>query len=75
MQAMQDEPNDMWAVGVLLFQHLISINPQWNKQHGPFMSGPSNQDTLESAEIQDEHKRILFTRDKIAAEQALWVRL
>ena len=75
MQPLQDEPNDMWAVGTVLFQLLISINPEWDKQHGPFMFDPSDEDMLEGASMQDEHKRALFTRDKIVAEQALWVRL
>ena len=49
MQPMQDEPNDMVAIGTVLFHLLISINPQWDKQHGPFMFGPSDQDMLERA--------------------------
>ena len=75
MQPMRDEPNDMWAVGTVLFQLLMSGHLPWVRQHGPFTFGPSDPDMIEAAKLQDGPERADFLRSKIQAEHELWVRL
>ena len=75
MQPMLDEPNDIWAVGTVLFQLLISAYPPWDREVGPFMFGPTDKDMVESLKISDRQERATFTRGKIQAGQELWVSL
>lgn len=72
---MQDPPNDMWAVGTTLFQLLMSGHPAWKEEFGPFMFGPSDHDTAEREELQNEKEWVALTAPKIQAQQELWVRL
>ena len=74
MEPMLDEPNDMWAAATVLFELLISGLPDWEKQHGPFMFGPSRADMLEGVKLQDEHELRAFCIGKTEAAHDLWVR-
>ena len=75
MQPMLDEPNDIWAVGTVLFQLLISAYPPWDRDVGPFMFGPTDQDMEESSKLSDRQEWATFTRSKIQAGHELWVSL
>lgn len=69
---MLDEPNDMWAVATVLFELLISDYPAWDQQRGPFMFGPNDSDRLEARKLKGPES-LAFSRDRIKAEQDLWV--
>ena len=75
MQAMADEPNDMWAVGTVLFQLLMSGHLPWERQFGPYMFGPSLQDMVEGDKLPDGRELVAFICSKIRPQQELWVRL
>ena len=74
MEGMVDEPNDMWAAGTVLFQLLMSGYPEWENKHGGFMFGPTDADLVTANRIPDRGQRLDCIRDKILAEQKLWVR-
>ncbi|KAA6426479.1 MAG: hypothetical protein FRX49_03590 [Trebouxia sp. A1-2] len=71
MKAMKDEVNDIWAAATVLFQLLMSGYPEWEKQAGPFMFGPTDED-MRSFKRTDQQAWYDFGRDKIMAEQKLW---
>ena len=73
MQPMLDEPNDMWAAATVLFQLLMSGHLEWEKRHGPFMFGPSDQDMIAAFKLPDEMESAELYRSKIEAEQRIWV--
>ena len=74
MEPMMDEPKDMWATATVLFELLISGFPDWERQHGPFMFGPSKTDLLEGAKLQDTDEQRAFSIGKTQAGHELWVR-
>ncbi len=43
MQAMVDEPNDMWAAAMVVYQTIISADAKGLKDHGDWMFGPTAQ--------------------------------
>ncbi len=71
---MQDEPNDMHALGAVLFQLLASIDPVWQRQHGEWMFGPMNKDIREYIKLKKEGKQESFTRAVLQREHKEWVR-
>ncbi len=71
---MQDEPNDMHAVGVVLFQLLASIDPVWQRQYGEWMFGPMNKDIMEYIKLKKEGEQKSFTRAVLQKEHKEWVR-
>ena len=73
MQSMLDEPNDMWAAATVLFQLLMSGHLEWEKGHGPFMFGPSDQQMIAAGKLPDEIESIDFVCSKIEAQQRIWV--
>lgn len=76
MEGMVDEPNDMWAAATVLLQLLMSGYPEWEKQFGPFMFGPTDADMVTAARMPDRGQEWKhFWREKIMTEQKLWVRL
>ncbi len=75
MEAMLDEPNDIWAAATVLFQLLMSGYPEWENEFGPFMFGPSDEDMTTANRMTDRGQEWKdFVREKIMAEQKLWVR-
>ena len=35
MEAMLEEPNDIWAAATVLFQLMMNGYPEWEKESGP----------------------------------------
>ena len=73
MQPMLDEPNDMWAAATVLFQLLMSAHLEWDKGHGPFMFGPSDEEMIAVEKLPDEMESIDFVCSAIEAQQRIWV--
>ena len=73
MQPMPDEPNDMWAAATVLFQLIMSAHQEWEKEHGPFMFGPTDQEMATAYKLPDEMEATAFLKSKIEAEQEIWV--
>jgi len=72
-QLVQCVGKDMWAAATVLFQLLMSGHPKWEKEVGPFMFGPRRED-MKSYKQTDQQAWNNFGREKIMAEQKLWVR-
>ena len=69
----QDEPNDMHAVGAVLFQLLASIEPVWQTQYGEWMFGPMNKDLEQYIKLKKEGEQKSFTRAVLQREHREWV--
>ncbi len=71
---MQDEPNDMHAVGIVLFQLLASTDAAWQRQYGEWMFGPMNQDLEQYIKLKKDGEQKSFMRTVLQREHKEWVR-
>ena len=71
---MQDEPNDMHAVGAVLFQLLASSDAAWQRQYGEWMFGPMNNDLEQYIKLKKDGEQKSFTRTVLQREHKEWVR-
>ena len=71
---MQDEPNDMHAVGAVLFQLLASTDAAWQRQYGEWMFGPMNSDLEQYIKLKKDGEQKSFTRAVLLREHKEWVR-
>jgi len=71
---MQDEPNDMHAVGAVLFQLLASSDAAWQRQYGEWMFGPMNNDLEQYIKLKKDGEQKSFMRTVLQREHKEWVR-
>ena len=73
MPVMNDVPNDIWAVGVVLFELVMSAEAVWKDKQGPFMFGPRPKD-LKACTNGSSHEQTSSLRMAVQREQSCWVR-
>ena len=73
MPVMNDMANDIWAVGVVLFQLIMSTEGVWKKNQGPFMFRPRPKD-LKGCTNGSSSEQISKLRMAVQREQSQWVR-
>ena len=74
MQAMVDEPNDMWAAAMVVYQCIISADAKGLKEHGDWMFGPTELQYEQIGQQPSKQEQDAAVRNAIQQEQQLWVR-
>ena len=71
---MHNEPNDMHAVGAVLFQLLASTDAAWQRQYGEWIFGPMNKDIMKYIKLKKDGEQKSFMRYVLQREHKEWVR-
>ena len=74
MQAMVDEPNDMWAAAMVIYQTIVSADAKGLKDHGDWMFGPTGLQYEQIVQLPSKQEQDNAVRNAIQQEQQLWVR-
>ncbi|DBB03944.1 TPA: hypothetical protein ACH3X1_013020 [Trebouxia sp. C0004] len=74
MQAMVDEPNDMWAAAMVVYQTIISADAKGLKDHGDWMFGPTALQYEQIVQLPNKQEQDSAVRHAIQQEQQLYVR-
>ena len=74
MQAMVDEPNDMWAAAMVIYQTIVSADAKGLKDHGDWMFGPTGLQYEQIVQLRSKQEQDNAVRNAIQQEQQLWVR-
>ena len=70
---MVDEPNDMWAAAMVVYQTIISADAKGLKDHGDWMFGPTALQYEQIVQLPSKEQDSAV-RNAIQQEQQLWVR-
>ncbi|KAA6427173.1 MAG: hypothetical protein FRX49_02930 [Trebouxia sp. A1-2] len=70
-QAMVDEPNDMWAAAMVVYQTIISADAKGLKDHGDWMFGPTALQYEQIVQLPSKEQDSAV-RNAIQQEQQLW---
>ena len=73
LPVMNDMANDVWAMGVVLFELIMSTEGVWKKNQGPFMFGPRPKD-LKGCTSGSSNEQISKLRMAVQREQSQWVK-
>ena len=73
MPVMNDMAYDIWAMGAVLFELVVSAEGMWKEDQGPFMFGPRPKD-LQSCISRNRDEQTTSVRKAIQREQSHWVR-
>ena len=70
-QAMVDEPNDMWAAAMVIYQTIISADAKGLKDHGDWMFGPTALQYDQIVQLPSKQEQDSAVRKAIQQEQQL----
>ncbi|KAL0023582.1 hypothetical protein WJX77_004121 [Trebouxia sp. C0004] len=74
MQAMVDEPNDIWAAAMVVYQTIISADAKGLKDHGDWMFGPTALQYEQIVKLPIKQEQDSAVRQAIQQEQQLWAK-